>query len=235
MRRRVWTEQGIGATGLGRAQGWPLRARTDVLSTIPSSLELDGQRWRSYELAGGSRGTAMAGAVAMVTGRGREEGEVEAAAHRALQVCASGLGVARRRRNRRRGRGVRRLKTKGIQRWGGSHLEVVGADEAADGRGARGHIGAARRPRWPRWYRATATAPFDGGTRSKRGAWERARGKLGLARVAGGHWGSLYARGRRWMNDTAAFGVGCAQTATRRRGRRRCGWAGSVGLGRSWF
>jgi hypothetical protein len=49
--------------------------------------------------------SGMANAAATGTNPHGEEGEKTATAHRALQVCLSGLGEARRRRNRRRRRG----------------------------------------------------------------------------------------------------------------------------------
>ena len=57
-----------------------------------------------------------------------------------------------------------------IRRWGGSRLEVVGADEAADGCGARGHIGAARRARWMRWRSNAAATVRRGEVDLEKGA-----------------------------------------------------------------
>lgn len=76
--RRVWAELGIGATGLGRAHGWVRWARTDVLSTNPSSFNLDGQRGHGEELIGGGRfGHGKCGDYGdgSARGRGGENGD----------------------------------------------------------------------------------------------------------------------------------------------------------------
>ena len=76
-----------------------------------------------------------------------------------------------------------RRKTKGIQRWGGSRLEVVSAYEAEDGHGTRRYIGAARRAWWP-WWRSNAEATVRRGEANlEKGA--RPEGERGEGGVEG--------------------------------------------------
>jgi hypothetical protein len=56
--RCVRAELGIDATGLGGERGWAHLARTDVLSTKPSSFELDGERGHDGEMHGGDQSSA---------------------------------------------------------------------------------------------------------------------------------------------------------------------------------
>ena len=90
-----------------------------------------------------------------------------------------------------------RRKTKGIRRWGGSRLEVVGGDEAEDGRGARGHIGAARGARRLRWCSNAAATVRRGEVDLEKGArpeGERGEGASRESEWVRGDEGSLRRR-----------------------------------------
>ena len=105
-----------------------------------------------------------------------------------------------------------RRKTKGIRRWGGS-LEVVGADEAEDGRGARGHIGAARRARWPRWRSNAAATASRGKVDLEKGA--RPEGERGEGASRGSEW----VRGARGVEGTLPLSTEAPTARWVRRGR----------------
>ena len=114
-----------------------------------------------------------------------------------------------------------RRKTKGIQRWGGSRLEVVGADEAADGCGARGHIGAARRARWMRWRSNAAATVRRGEVDLEKGA--RPEGERGEGASRESEW----VQGARGVEGTSPLslprqGRRQGSVATSERGR----WVG---------